>query len=270
MSKQDNLEHSGFVVVHATDLRPDNEATLEHGVAITKSTQGKLVTLHVTEEDSETALAKPQKLMEQWPYAKPEIPHHMVICRIGESPKKGVVNSIRDNDANLLIVGTRRQMEGDQSSRRSVAEVASLNAPVPTLVIHLGQQGLLNDEGDLQIRRVLLPVGDGEEARDAIEGVTQFLDDLEIDEVEIILLRVGDDEILEYVLTPERDGWRWLRESRQGFVPEAIGKVATDRDVDLICMSTRGQDGVIDVFSGTHTQKVIRRVPKPLLVIPMH
>ncbi len=265
----ENSQRESFVVVHATDLRPDAGTTLDHGVAIARRGGGRLVTLHVSEKLSAESMSDPEHVVASAALQDLDVPHHEVVCRIGEKPKKGLVNSLRDNDADLLIVGTRQQVNQPKGFRGSVSEVAALDAPVPTLVVHIGQQGLVDDADNFELRRILLPVGDGEEGRDAIRGTTEFLDRLDIDDVDIFLLRVGGGDILEHLTIPEREGWRWHRETRQGFVSNVIGEVCEEKDIDLIAMATRGQDGVIDVFSGTHTQKVIRRVPRPLLVIPM-
>ena len=264
-------EKKDFIVVQSTDLLPDADTTLEHGIVFARETKGQLISLHLHQGDPDGPLPDLKKTLEKWSTDGEDLNHKTVVHDTGDSPKKGLLKSIKEFDADLLIVGTRQQNANKKTktSRNSVSEVAALDADVPTLVLHLGQPGLVNAEGELQLRRVLVPVGDGEEARDAIQGITKLLDRVGVDDVDLFLLRVGDDEILEYLTLPERDGWRWHRETRQGFVSNVIGEVCKEKDIDLVAMSTRGQDGVVDVFSGTHTQKVIRRVACPVLAIPM-
>lgn len=262
-------KRSEFVVVQATDLIPDGDITFEHGLAFARDTGGELITLHISEGTPNGPLPSPKKTLENWSQEEVEVEYHTVVVPIDDKPKKGLLKSVEGLDADLLIVGTRQQKKKAKTFRSSVSEVAALDAHVPTLVLHVGQKGLIDDDGSLRLRRVLLPVGDGEEVRDAIRGLTKILDHLDVDDIDIFLLRVGDAEILEYLTIPERKGWRWHRETRQGLVSDVIGTACREKDIDLIAMSTRGQDGVIDVFSGTHTQKVIRRVPCPVLAIPV-
>ncbi len=269
MTADSTPQSEPFVIVQATDLYPDADAILEHGIVFAHRTGGDLITLHVSGDLAEHPLSDPEKLLKNWSQEELGIDHHSVVCRIDENPKKGLLKSVETNDADLLIVGTRQQNEESQISGESVSEMVAIGAGMPTLVLHLGQPGLVTDEGNFELKRVLLPVGDGEEARDAIRGLREMLVRLQIDDVDIHLLRVGDDEIIDHLTIPERDGWRWHREKRQGYVSNVIGEICEERDIDLVVMSTRGQDGIIDAFSGTHTQKVIRRVPRPLLVIPM-
>ena len=269
MTENTDKKSDKFVIVQATDLLPDADATMAHGLAIARRTGGQLITLHVNDKPADEPLSDPEKMLIELAKKELEIDHHTVVCRIDEKPTKGLLKSIEGNKTDLLIMGTRQQRGDSKNSRKSVTETAALDASMPTLVVHVGQRGLVNDEGAIELDHVLLPVGDGEEARDAIRGLTKLLDRLQIDDIDITLLRIGDDEILEYLTIPERDGWRWHRETRKGFVSNTIAEICEAKDIDLITMSTRGQDGIIDVFSGTHTQKVIRRAPCPLLVIPM-
>ncbi len=258
-----------FLVVQATDLMPDSQTTLEHGLAIALGAEGRLVSLHVDQGEPDGPLPSAAKVLKKWGKAEDAVAHDTVVASVDKKPKKGLLRTLHDLTPDLLIVGTRQQQGEQKTFRESAAEVAALDAQIPTLVLHLGQDGLIDDKGEVSIRRVLLPVGDGAEARDAIRGLTMFFDNLGVTDVDIFLFRVGDDEIFEYLTLPERDGWRFHRERAKGYVSTAIGDACESKDIDLIAMSTRGQDGVVDVFSGTHTQKVIRRVPCPVLVSPV-
>lgn len=269
MSESKDNASEKFVIVQATDLFPDATSVLEHGIVFAHRSQGDLITLHVSGDLSEHPLSDPEAVLRNWSQEELGIDHHSVVCRIDDKPKKGLLESLEANDADFLILGTRQQTGKTKKFGESISEAVAIDASMPTLVLHLGTRGLVSDEGELDLNRILLPVGDGEEARDAIRGLTETLDRLKVTDVDIFLLRVGDDEIIDHLTIPERDGWQWHREKRQGYVSNVIGEVCEQKDIDLIVMSTRGKDGLIDAFSGTHTQKVIRRVPRPLLVIPM-
>ena len=259
-----------YLIVQSTDLLPDSAATLEHGVAVALATGGSLVSLHVNQGKADGPYPSVEKVLAKWSKEGTELSHDVVTAATERSAKKGLLRSLHDLVPDLLIVGTRQQQEGaPKAGRQSTAEVAALDAQVPTLVIHLGQENLVQDDGSLRIRRVLLPVGDGAEARDAIRGLTTLLERLKIDDVDVFLFRVGDDEIFDYLTIPERKGWRFHRERRKGYVADGIADAVKEKEIDLVAMSTRGQDGVIDVFSGTHTQKVIRRVACPVFVVPV-
>lgn len=52
-------------------------------------------------------------------------------------------------------------------------------------------------------------------------------------------------------------------------VEHAIKKIVTDRDIDLIVMGTKGATGAKEVFMGSNTVKVIKKVRNcPIIVVP--
>ena len=268
MSKRSERDEE-FLVVHATDLMPDAQRTFDHALAVARKADARLVSLHVAPSGLESDKLEESRQMMERLCENYDGEHHEMILETGEDEKKVLLKKVRQMVPDLLVVGTRRQASEGRGKRggQSVSELAALETDVPTLVVHIGQEGLVDGNGQLRLQRVLLPVGDGAEARDTIRGLTTFLDRLGVEEIDIHLLRVGDPEVLEHLLLPERKGWRWHRQvQKRGFVAKSVAELCEALDIDLIAMATRGKDGFIDVFSGTHTEKVIRRAPRPVLV----
>lgn len=257
-----------FRIVHATDLLPDGQTTFNHAVAVARDTNARLTTLHVTSEDVDGDNPDAYEILARISEDEPGLVHDVLVEGNEKKPERALLEKIRELAPDLLIVGTRQQTSDKKKVGRSLSETVTTDTEIPTLVVHIGQEGIVDANGQLHLRRILLPVGDGAEARDTIQGLTKFLDRLGIDEVDIYLLRVGDKEVLDYLTLPERDGWRWHREVRKrGFVANVVADVCEEKDIDLIAMATRGKDGFIDAFSGTHTEKVIRRAPRPVLAV---
>jgi len=55
-----------------------------------------------------------------------------------------------------------------------------------------------------------------------------------------------------------------------GFLYSTVNNVATDDDVDLVVMGTKGASGLNEFLVGSNTEKVIRTAPCPVLAIPEH
>ncbi len=49
-----------------------------------------------------------------------------------------------------------------------------------------------------------------------------------------------------------------------------VNNVATDDDIDLVVMGTKGASGLNEFLLGSNTEKVIRTAPCPVLAIPEH
>ena len=82
------------------------------------------------------------------------------------------------------------------------------------------------------------------------------------------MLHVGENGPLPDIVTPEVAGWTWHKLTKQGHVIEAILETARQADVDLIVMSTDGRSGFLDALRGSHSERVLRHAPCPLLAIP--
>jgi len=67
---------------------------------------------------------------------------------------------------------------------------------------------------------------------------------------------------------PEVPGWQWRKVSRTGDVIEGITGTASKEAADLIVMSTDGRNGFLDALRGSHSERVLRNAPCPLLTVP--
>jgi nucleotide-binding universal stress UspA family protein len=56
----------------------------------------------------------------------------------------------------------------------------------------------------------------------------------------------------------------------EGFLFDAIRRVAREDEVDLIVIGTKGSSGLSEFFVGSNTEKVIRTAPCPVLAVPIH
>ena len=68
---------------------------------------------------------------------------------------------------------------------------------------------------------------------------------------------------------PTVPGWQWNNIVKSGSVIDAIRETASDMDTHVIVMSTDGRHGFLDALRGSHSERVLRRAPCPLLAIPV-
>lgn len=84
-----------------------------------------------------------------------------------------------------------------------------------------------------------------------------------------MVLHVGTSNTMPALRYPEIDGWTWKKELRGGEVTEGIVKTAKEFEADLIVMPTDGRNGFLDVLRGSHSERLLRYCPTPLLTIPV-
>jgi hypothetical protein len=82
------------------------------------------------------------------------------------------------------------------------------------------------------------------------------------------VLHVGASGDMPALRRPPVAGWRWDSLTSGGEVVEGILDTARRAKADLIVMSTDGRNGFLDAFRGTHSERVLRGTPCPLLAIP--
>jgi hypothetical protein len=82
------------------------------------------------------------------------------------------------------------------------------------------------------------------------------------------LLHVGEARDMPDVLCSDVTGWQWNTLIRQGDVVDMICQTALDIEADLIAMTTDGRNGFLDALRGSHSERILRRTPCPLLTIP--
>jgi nucleotide-binding universal stress UspA family protein len=70
------------------------------------------------------------------------------------------------------------------------------------------------------------------------------------------------------VQCPAVNGWEWKQMTTDGDVIDAIVNAACTTGAGLVVMSTDGRNGFLDALRGSHSERVLRHVPAPLLTVP--
>jgi nucleotide-binding universal stress UspA family protein len=63
-------------------------------------------------------------------------------------------------------------------------------------------------------------------------------------------------------------GWQWTNIVKSGNIIDSIVEMASAMAADLIVISTDGRNGFLDALRGSHSERVLRQSPCPLLAIP--
>jgi nucleotide-binding universal stress UspA family protein len=66
----------------------------------------------------------------------------------------------------------------------------------------------------------------------------------------------------------ERETWQWRKTYKQGDVERQILQAADEYRADLIVMTTRGHDGLLDALLGSTTERIVRNSTCPVLALP--
>jgi nucleotide-binding universal stress UspA family protein len=139
---------------------------------------------------------------------------------------------------------------------------------VRALFVPEGGRGFVSPaEGALSLRRILVPVAERPDPQAAVESAAWAAEALGVPPVAIHVLHVG--EALPALELPKGDDWTWHPMTRSGDPVEEILAAAEELPSDLLVMTTDGRDGFLDVFRGSHVERVVRRAGCPVVALPV-
>ena len=267
-----------ITVVHATALTPEDEVPRRHAVAIAAAVGGRLYSVHVTDVmDSTPEIPETAELMRNWVGARgasterlSTVEHQRVVERTADDPNAVLLRTIAELRPDLVVAGTHARHGMDLALMGSTAEALAREARVPVLLLPIGHAGFVNPEtGALRLRKILVPMGDPHAAQAAIDGAALLADLTGEHKGDLVLVHVGDEADAPAVTLHGAQGWgrRWVQ--AKGSVAREVLELAEAERADLVVMASRGHDSLLDSLIGSHTERVLRRAPCPVLAVPV-
>lgn len=263
-------------IVHPTDLSPSSVGAFAHALRIALAAKCKLHVLHILQDHVGEGWEHPhvrlQRQLMQWDLldktdrlgaidSKLGISIDNVMLGRQEAPGDMIVHFLNRNACDLVVLSTHGRDGLDHWLHGSVAETVFRRSAVPTLFIPPSARGFVDQvTGDFRLRRALVPVDHSPVPYRAIEAARQFPQCLAGGDIAVHLLHIGRS-------APLLDRLKNQVAFRHGNVVQSILDVATEYNVDFICMPTAGHHGVLDALRGSTTERVLRHAPCPLLAI---
>lgn len=267
-----------ITVVHATALTPEDEVAARHAAAIVAAAGGRLFSIHATDVlDAAPEVPDAMELLRAWAHARgtstPElasVEHQRLVRRGAEGPSALLLRSIEELRPDLVVAGTRARRGVDLALMGSTAQALVRHALVPVLLLPAGHPGFVDPTtGALELRRILVPMGDPVAAQTAIDAAVRLCELTGERKGELVLVHVGDEADAPGVTLHGGLGWgrRWLQ--THGTVVHDVLEAAETEHADLVVMASRGRDGLLDAVLGSHTERVLQRSPCAVLTVPV-
>jgi nucleotide-binding universal stress UspA family protein len=265
-------------LLHPSDFSEASLIAFAHALKWALISKSKLVLLHVSSEDQSEGTEFPgvRETLERWKLLPAGSPRSAVtelgidVAKVighGPNPAEGVLGFIEQYGAGVIVLATHHH--GLDWLHHSISEPVARKSGEMTLFVPAGTRGFVSvADGSLSLRNILIPIAATPRPEPAIAGAVRIVEQLECEGGKFTLLHVGDNESMPAVVTPEVPGWTWHKMTKQGNVIEVILETAREIDADLILMSTDGRNGFLDALRGSHSERVLRHAPCPLLAIP--
>ena len=185
-------------------------------------------------------------------------------------PVKSVLAFLERHPTDLIVLATHQHEGRSRWLQHSISEPIARQSGQMTLFIPHGVEGFVSrHDGSVSLHNILIPIAPIPRAQPAIAAAVRLVQRLQCPAGTFTTLFVGAPGDAPAVHCPAVPGWQWNGMVRSGDVIDAIVQTASDMATHLIVMSTDGRHGFLDALRGSHSERVLRRTPCPLLAIPV-
>ena len=268
-------------ILHPSDFSEASEIAFAHALKTALVARSRLTLFHVASDVQEDWSDFPgvRQTLERWGLLPAGSPREAVAAALGievskiiahdRNPVSSVLRYLEAHPTDLIVLASHRHDDGSHWLRRPVAGPVARKSGQATLFVPHGVKGFVSlQDGTVSLQRILIPVAPAPAAQPAVQAAIELVSRLPGPPGTFTLLHVGAEGEMPAVRRPDVGGWQWNSVTRDGDVIDTILDTARTRHADLIVMSTDGRDGFLDAFRGSHSERVLRQSPCPLLVIP--
>ena len=267
-------------ILHPSDFSAASEVAFAHALKAALVAKSQLTIMHVSPDVATewTDFPGVRETLARWGLLPPDSPHSAVpalgidvqkVMAYDDDPVKSVLAFLERHPADLIVLATHQHEGRSHWLRRSVAEPVARQAGQMTLFIPHGVEGFVSQDGSVSLQNILIPIAPIPPAQPAIAAAVRLVHRLQCPAGTFTTLFVGAPGSAPAVRCPTVPGWQWNGIVRSGDVIDAIVQTASDMATNLIVMSTDGRNGFLDALRGSHSERVLRRTPCPLLAIPV-
>jgi nucleotide-binding universal stress UspA family protein len=267
-------------ILHPTDFSEASMQAFCHALKIAVQYRASLSILHVESDDSQEARWEDfpgvRSTLQSWGLLSPGASRNAVYDELSIAVEKievsgpvipAILNFLDHHPFDLMVLSTHGREGLPGWLHRGIAEPLARRALLPTLFVPETAKGFVSaDDGQLRMRRLLMPVDHNPSPRYALGDAIEVLEGLGDESSELTLLHVGKE--MPEIKMPGKVAWKWTHRQASGNVVDAIVSVAESIDADLILMVTAGHQGFLDVLRGSTSERVLRHARCPVLTIP--
>lgn len=267
-------------IFHPSDFSPASETAFAHALKAALVAKADLTILHVSKKESSdwTEFPGVRATLERWGLL-PKNSSQADVAKLGigvkkiqarhDDPVESVTAYLKTHNTDLIVLATDQSKETSQWLSKSLAAPIARKSRQMTLFIPKGVDGFVSlNDGTISLDNMLIPVAATPPAQPAVQAAVRMARRLSIPSGNYTLLHVGEKDDMPDVQLPDQPGWTWNRISGKGEVIDVIIDTAREVKAGLIVMTTDGRNGFLDALRGSHSERILRRTPCPLLAIP--
>jgi nucleotide-binding universal stress UspA family protein len=256
-----------MLIAHTAPLSEDDTA-LAHALALAVHGKARLASVHACAgPDQAPELPAASVLLRRWGLPEDSVIHDRIVHTCCDDVTDTLLDALRGLAPDLIVAATHARTGLARLFSGSVAEGVARNVRVPTLLLPFAGECFVDREnGRVNLKRMLVPAGSQDEAQQAIDAAVALAQIAGVHESELVLVHVEDGRAAPEIRVPS--GFSLVRLAATGPLEAAVVELGHKLEVCLLVMTTHGHDGLSDVVLGSHTERVLHALGRPLLWVP--
>ena len=264
-------------ILHPTDFSESSRTAFHHALRAALIAKSGFTLLHVANGDEGEVMDFPgvREALERWGILPKGSPRSAIPISVKKvianpsAPVDAVLRYMERHPVDLIVLATQFNEGRVAWLNHSAATPIARKAGQMILLIPEDDAGFVSaEDGSVLLKNILIPIAESPAPQPAVEAAARLVARLNCPSGTFTLLHVGEPEAMPEVRVPEVPGWEWKTATRTGDVVRGIVEAAHDTDADLVVMSTDGRNGFLQALRGSHTERVLREAPVPLLAVP--
>jgi nucleotide-binding universal stress UspA family protein len=269
-------------IFHPSDFTPASEVAFVHALKAALIAKAELTILHVSPKHESEWMEFPgvRTTLERWGLLPKNSTQSDVAKKLGirikkvqakhNDPVESVTAYLDAHNTDMIVLATDQQKGPVQWLSQSIAAPIARRSNQMTLFIPKGVEGFVSaPNGSVSLTSILVPIAETPTPEPAIHAAARMAIRLNLPSGIFTLLHVGESTGMPNVQLPEVPGWQWNRVVKPGDVVDVIGETASAVKAGLIVVTTEGRHGFLDALRGSHSERILRQAPCPLLAIPV-
>ncbi len=267
-------------IFHPSDFTEASEGAFAHALKTALMAHANLTILHVSSDGNTEWMEFPgvRAALERWGLL-PMNSRRSDVAQLGvhvkkvqavhQDPIESVTSYVAEHATDLIVLATDQSKGCLPWLSKSVAVPVARESRQMTLFIPKGVAGFVSShDGSVSLTNILIPVTSRPPAQAALQAAVRMAYRLNRPVGVFTVLYVGEEGDLPDLHYSDMPGWQWDTVITQGDVVDVICGTAEEIKADLIVMTTEGRHGFLDALRGSHSERVLRKAPCPLLAIP--
>jgi nucleotide-binding universal stress UspA family protein len=263
-------------VFHASDLSPKSALAFVHALKIALVRKTRLEIMHLGDKGGEWhEFPAVRGTLERWGVLEPGSSRRSVQVEAGidvtkvSSKRRRAVGSIvaylEEHPADMLVLATSGRTGLQALLQPSFAERLVRRVRTGTLFVTEGARGFVDPEdGSVRLRRVLAFADQPALAQPVVDMVGRLFQTVGTPPEKLLLGHTVEPQ----VKLPGDGTWPWERRAVAAPVADNALSAAREIDADLIVTAAHARLSPAAWLFGSTTERIVRRAPCPVLLIP--